>query len=40
MYGVLLPVTGAAIGLYAIVAVAVVIIGTLMKHNRKEKPEQ
>jgi len=35
MYGVLLPVTGVAIGLYALVAVTCVIFGSLMKMRGK-----
>lgn len=31
MYGALLPVTGIAIGLYLVVAIVVVIVGSLMK---------
>jgi hypothetical protein len=31
MYGALLPVTGIAIGLYALVAVVCVIVGSLMR---------
>lgn len=36
MYGVLLPVTGVAIGLYALVAVTAVIVGSLMRMRGKK----
>jgi hypothetical protein len=36
MYGVLLPVTGVAIGLYALVAVTCVIVGSLMRMRGKK----
>ena len=35
MYGVLLPVTGVAIGLYALVAVVSIIVGSLMRMRGK-----
>lgn len=31
MYGALLPVTGIAIGLYAVIAVVVVVVGSLLR---------
>ena len=34
MYGVLLPVTGVAIGLYAVVAVTCIIVGSLLRMKR------
>lgn len=34
MYGVLLPVTGLAIGIYAVVAVTCVVIGALMRMGK------
>lgn len=39
MYGVLLPVTGLAIGIYAVVAVTCVVIGSLMKMARHKDRE-
>ena len=39
MYGVLLPVTGLAVGLYAVIAVTSVIIGSLMRMKRREKDQ-
>lgn len=35
MYGVLLPVTGIAIGLYAVVAVTCIVVGSLMRMRKK-----
>lgn len=37
MYGVLLPVTGLAVGLYAVIAVTSIIVGSLMRMKRREK---
>lgn len=37
MYGVLLPVTGLAIGVYAVVAVACIIVGSLIRMNRNQQ---
>ena len=39
MYGVLLPVTGLAIGLYAVIAVTSIIVGSLMRMKRHEKKQ-
>jgi len=40
MYGVLLPVTGVAIGLYALVAVTSVIVGSLLRMRGKGSDRQ
>lgn len=37
MYSVLLPVTGLAVGVYAVVAVTCVIVGSLMRMSRKNR---
>lgn len=37
MYGALIPVTGIAIGLYAVVAVIVVVVGSLMRMKGSQK---
>lgn len=39
MYGVLLPVTGVAIGLYALVVVTCVIVGSLMRMRGKKSDQ-
>lgn len=36
MYGALLPVTGIAIGLYAVVAVVVITVGSLLRMRGKQ----
>lgn len=40
MYGALLPVTGIAIGLYAMVAVVVIVVGSLLKMKGHKKSEE
>ncbi len=37
MYGALLPVTGIAIGLYAVVAVVVIVVGSLLRMRGDRK---
>ncbi len=39
MYNVLLPVTGLAVGVYAVVAVTSIIVGSLLRMKRRQKSD-